>query len=340
MPEPVKDITPEQLLNEATPPQPLGSATDAVVPTGDSVQQAIDLEKSAEQAGPQATPPVPQGNPTDVKQPDPKENEAVVAAAANATKQAEPPKANALESLMASEKTLTEEFRSKAATIFEDRVREVVDARVTEIEESYNRRLAEEKEAAVSNLVEKVDAYLGYVVEGWLKENQVAIDAGLRTEVAEGFMNGLKSLFNEHYVAVPEGREDVVEKLTREVETLKEELNKAVANGAELLKESTSLKRQKLVSEVGRDLAATELARFNTLVEEVTFEDAEAFAKKISSIKEGHFRKTHGRNGERAPAEVLTEETSTEGLSPSMTAYVQTISRTEKANKLATTTTK
>ena len=162
---------------------------------------------------------------------------------------------------------------------------------VERIEATYEERLAEETEANRSELVEKVDSYLNYVVENWMEDNKVAIQNGLRTEISEDFMNGLKNLFQESYVDVPESKVDLVDDLADQVEELEEALNKTTADAIALSEQNELLVREILVSEAAADLTDTQAEKFAKLVEGVEFDSSEAFAEKLITVKESFFSK-------------------------------------------------
>ena len=232
--------------------------------------------------------------------------------------------------LLAAEKSLTEEFRSKAAALIEQRVEEKVKAEVLRLEESYQNRLTEEVAKATEGLAEKVDSYLNYVVSTWMEENKVAIESGLRTEIAENFMKGLQGLFKESYVEVPEGKENLVDSLNKEVSKLEEQLLKATESNMKLNESVNALMRKQILAEASADLTSTEAVKLNSLVESVDFEDSASFQKKVKTIKESFLRK------QVTPSQEITVETATNDagqeveLSPLMEAISSTISRLKK----------
>ena len=237
-----------------------------------------------------------------------------------------------LEVLMQAEKSLSEGFRSKATELFEATVKAKVAAEVTKIEESYKARLDEEVATATKDLAEKVESYLDYVVKTWMEENKVAIEAGLRTEIAENFINSLKSVFVESYIEVPEGKENLVDSLNKEVSKLEEQLLKSTEANIKLNESVNVLLRKQIVADASSDLASTEAVKLNSLVEDVDFEDAESFSKKVQTIKESYFRKPVSTQKTAVEtATTLNEESgSDEELSPFMAAVSSAISRTLK----------
>jgi len=232
--------------------------------------------------------------------------------------------------LLSAEKSLTEEFRSKASELFEASVTAKVNAELANIEENYQNQLNEEVATVTKTLAEKVDSYLNYVVQTWMEENKVAIESGLRTEIAENFIGALKNVFKESYIEVPEGKENLVDTLNKEVSKLEEQLLKATEANIKLNESVSKLQRAQVIAEASKDLASTEAVKFNSLVENVEFDTSEAFAKKIQTIKETYFRKTVTKQTPQTAVETPLNE-STEDLSPLMAAASAAISRTVKS---------
>ena len=234
-----------------------------------------------------------------------------------------------LEALVESEATLSDEFKAKTAVIFEAALKSKLSEEVERIEASYEEKLAEETAAQKGELVEKVDSYLNYVVEQWMEENKVAIQTGLRAEIAENFMEGLKNLFTESYIDVPESKIDLVDDLADQVEELEEALNKTTANAISLSEEVEGLKRAAIVAEAASELADTQKEKFYSLVEGVDFDDAEQFASKVATIKESFFANTTVETEEE-----ITEETDgdvdTEEVSPFMEQYLSAMRKINK----------
>ena len=238
-----------------------------------------------------------------------------------------------IEALLQAEKSLTEGFRSKASELFESAVKTKVASEVARIEESYTNQLNEEVANVTKSLAEKVDAYLNYVVQTWMEENKVAIESGLRTEIAENFIGALKGVFKESYIEVPEGKENLVDSLNKEVSKLEEQLLKATEANIKLNESVSKLQRTQVIAEASKDLASTEAAKLNSLVEKVDFEDVENFSKKVQSIKETYFRKSVTKQTQPTAVETaLNESASSEvELSPLMAAASAAISRTVKS---------
>ena len=197
-----------------------------------------------------------------------------------------------LKALVAEEATLSDEFKQKAETIFEAAINTKVNAEIDRLEEKYNEELAEEIESTKADLVEKVDNYLNYVVENWMEENKLAIQNGLRTEIAEDFMNKLKGLFEESYIEVPEEKVDLVDDLATQVEELEATVNESTKKAIDMAVELESYKRDAIIREATKDLAETQVEKLKSLAENVDFEDEETFTQKVAQLKESYFAKT------------------------------------------------
>ena len=196
-----------------------------------------------------------------------------------------------LQAIVEGEATLSEEFKEKTQVIFEAAVKSKLAEEVSRLEESYKEELAEEVTTIKEDLVGKVDSYLNYVVESWMEDNKLAIQNGLRTEIAENFMSSMKDLFVESYVEVPESKIDLVDDLAEQVEELEEKLNATTGDAIALAEELEVLKRDAIIAEATRDLADTQAEKLKGLVENVDFDSEESFAKKIATIKESYFSK-------------------------------------------------
>ena len=231
-----------------------------------------------------------------------------------------------LEALVSSD-DLSEEFQGKAATIFEAAVKTKVAGEIDRLEAEYTQSLEEETASVKSELVEKVDGYLNYVVENWMEENRVAVETGLRAEIAESFMGALKGVFVEHYIDVPESKIDLVDDLADQVVELEEALTKETEANIRLNESIQTFQRSEIIAESTRDLAATEVEKLKELVEDVDFEDIDTFTKKIATLKESYFAKPIVTNQE----EELQEETNqVNELSGSMALYSSAITKTLK----------
>jgi len=212
----------------------------------------------------------------------------------------------------------------KAATIFEAAVKTKISEEIDRLEEQYVQNLEEETASIKAELVEKVDGYLNYVVETWMEENQVAIETGLRAEIAESFMNALKGVFLEHYIDVPESKKDMVDDLVEQVSELEKQLTESVEDNIRLNEQVHGLQRSEIIAEATKTLVATDAAKLVSLVEKIDFEDAETFAKKVDTIKESYFANPIVTKDESVEAD-SAEEVELSGL---MARYSAAISKT------------
>jgi hypothetical protein len=186
---------------------------------------------------------------------------------------------------------LSEDFQKKAATIFEAAVKSKLRSEVERIEMSKTQEVAEEVNRVRDELTEKVDAYMNYVVEEWMKENEIAIERGLKGEIAEDFISGLKDLFTEHYIDVPDEKYDILESQSVKIDELESKINEQIEKNAELKSANQSLVRESVFAEVSADLAATEVEKFKSLAEDVEFTSEESFKEKLDTLKESYFPK-------------------------------------------------
>ena len=231
-----------------------------------------------------------------------------------------------LNAIMASEATLSEEFKEKTSVIFEAAIKSKLAEEINRLEEKYNEELNAEIESTKSDLVEKVDSYLNYVVENWMEENKVAIQSGLRTEIAEEFMNKLKDLFTESYIEVPESKVDLVDELAETVEELEEKLNAQTGQAIAMAEELESYKRDAIIREASGDLAETQVEKLKSLVEDIDFDDAETFAKKVATVKESYFSKTKTESADFDTEEESDDIVETSG---SMNQYLAALRKTQ-----------
>ena len=225
---------------------------------------------------------------------------------------------------------LSEDFKSKAATIFEAAVKSKINDAKKKMHASYEEKLKEEVDTAKSELVEKVDSYLNYVVEEWMQENKLAIERGIKGEIAEDFISGLKKLFEDHYIDVPDEKYDVLEDQASKIEDLEKKLNEQIEKNVEQNKAIGELKRQDIIDEASKDLADTAKEKFNKLAEEVEFSNEEDFSNKVSTIKESYFGAKKESSTEIDDVAVGNEsQVDPADLSNSMAAYTAAISKTK-----------
>ena len=234
-----------------------------------------------------------------------------------------------LESLVAEEATLSDGFQAKAGIIFEAALKSKVSAEIDRLESEYVSNLEEEVTEIKSELVEKVDSYLNYVVSNWMSENEVAVTTGLRTEIAEDFMASLQSVFKEHYIEVPEGKVDLIDELSEQVAELEESLNKSTEDNIALTESVSSLERAEIVRNASSGLALTEAEKLASLVEDIDFDDAETFEMKVNVVKESYFKTEAQESVDEAQNLVGTDEAPAD-LSDVMARYTSAISKFNK----------
>ena len=197
-----------------------------------------------------------------------------------------------VEALMSGEGDLTDEFKKKAATVFESAVKSKVRDEVSRLQENYENEIEEGVKSNKSELTEKVDTYMNYVVEEWMKENELSVERGLKGEIAEDFIAGLKQLFEDHYVDIPDEKYDVLQAQSDKIAELEEKVNKSIGESIEYKKSNDTLTRDKVISEVSSDLADTEIEKFKGLTEDVDFGNEEDFRSKLDTLKESYFPRT------------------------------------------------
>ena len=224
---------------------------------------------------------------------------------------------------------LSEEFKSKAATIFEAALKSKVSEMKKKMNASYEQKLKEESDNAKAELVEKVDSYLSYVVEEWMKENALAVERGIKGEIAEDFISGLKKLFEDHYIDVPDEKYDVLEDQASKIEDLEKKLNEQIEKNVELNKSNGELVKQDIIDEASADLTDTQKEKFNKLAEEVEFSNSEEFKTKVETIKESYFGKKEVKQENDIDNVAVGEETTNVDLSEAMAAYTAAITKTK-----------
>jgi hypothetical protein len=223
---------------------------------------------------------------------------------------------------------LSEEFKTKAATIFEAAIVSRVKSEVAKLQEGFDAKLEEAKAENKEALVEKVDGYLNYVVEQWIKNNELALEHGIKSEILEGFVSGLKGLFEEHYIDIPEEKFDVLGSMEQENEDLKAKLDEQVAANVELTQTINDANRSDILKDASGTMTETEKEKFFGLAEELSFEDEETFTKKVQTIRENYFTGKSSTNVESvvsdSPVEDLTEETK-KPVDPKMAKYLSAL---------------
>jgi len=233
-----------------------------------------------------------------------------------------------LKALVDSEATLSEGFKDKAEIIFEAALKSKLASEIDRLEEQYTEELAEETDRIQSELVEKVDGYLNYVVEQWMEDNKLAIESGLRSEIAESFMQSLQTVFTEHYIEVPESKIDLVDELSNKIDDLEEQVSTQTDANIELSESIKELKREKIVRDAAVGLSEAQAEKLKSLAEDVDFEDEDKFADKVDTIKESYFKETQ--------PEIVSEEANVDGsgeehedivLSPAMQRYVAALKK-------------
>ena len=227
---------------------------------------------------------------------------------------------------------LNEEFKEKATTIFEAAVVAKVNEQLEKISVNFEAELSEEVETVRKEMTENLDQYLDYVVEQWMEENRLAVEQGLKAEMVEDFLKGLKGLFEDHYVEIPDEKVDVVEELEARAEELESKLNEQIEKNVELRGVVEQYNREQLIESVSNGLTDTQKAKFETLAEGIDFSDEESFVNKLTIVKESYFG-----NGDETTSsyeldddEPLSEETSEKAVPSEMATYVNAISRSVK----------
>ena len=234
-----------------------------------------------------------------------------------------------VKALVGNESDLSDEFKTKASTIFEAAVRNKLAEEVIRLEDEYAEKVKTETETAKNEIVEKVDGYLNYIVEEWMKENELAVEKGLKGEIAEDFISGLKKLFESHYIDIPEEKYNVIEDQAAKIDELNKKLNESIEKNVELNKENAKHTRGEILSDVASDLADTQKDKFNGLAENVEYNDAADFRKKVETLKASYFPR------EKATSDEVNDVAGTQGnvdteVTESMAAYTAAISKQKK----------
>lgn len=235
-----------------------------------------------------------------------------------------------IDALFADDSTISEEFKGKVSTIFEARVNDRVSQIEEEIETQYAGMLEEAIEAVKSDLTEKVDDYLSYVVEQWMEENEIAIETGLRAELTEDFIGGLRNLFAEHYIDVPVEKVDLVDELAGKVEELESKLNEEIERGVSYAKALVESRKNEIARDVTEGLTATQAEKIKSLAEGVEFSTEDEYKNKLDTIRENYFpSSTKKASGEQLNEQFEEEEAKKVIHDPFVAAVSQAISKTK-----------
>lgn len=240
-----------------------------------------------------------------------------------------------VKALVSSDADLSEEFKDKAATIFETAVRTRIKEQTKILEAKYEEKLSSERETIKEAMTEKVDSYLNYVVEEWMKENELAVERGIRTEIAEDFITGLKDLFKEHYIDVPEEKYNVLDDLTNQNKKLEAKLNEQIEKNVDLTKKVSNADRSSIVAEISNDLAETEKEKFTSMAENVEYDSAEKFREKLETIKESYFpKKKIEESSSKDDVDSVAANAPVESNTDAMAAYTAAITKNIKSVKI------
>jgi hypothetical protein len=235
-----------------------------------------------------------------------------------------------IEAMFADDSTISESFKTKAATIFEARVYDRVSQIQEEIETRYAGMLEEAIDAVKTELTEQVDDYLNYVVEHWIEENQIAIESGLRSELTEDFISGLRNLFAEHFIDVPEDKVDLVEELATKVDSLEGQLNEEIERGIQYKKALVESTKTEILHTVCEGLTATQVEKIKSLAESAEFTTEEEFKEKLETIRENYFPSGLKKADEQQLHEEVLDDgtTKVQAIDPFVAAVTNTISKT------------
>lgn len=235
-----------------------------------------------------------------------------------------------LDTIIKEEATLSDGFREKASTIVEAVLTSKLAESVERLEAEYVQNLEEEVSEIQNSLVEKVDSYLNYVVENWMKENEVAVSTGLRTEIAEDFMASLQSVFKEHYIEIPEGKENLLDELSDQVAELEESLNKTTEDNIKLHEANNVHVKADVVREASSGLAETDAEKLAKLVEDVEFDNKETFEQKVSTIKDSYFKGEVTESVDEVNSMAGEDTAEVVEVSEAMSRYTQAITKFNK----------
>ena len=235
-----------------------------------------------------------------------------------------------IEALIAGEE-LSEEFQEKARTIFETAIKTKVAEMKEEVQKQYEESLTEEVANLKSELTERVDSYLEYVAQEWLTENQLAVENGLKTEMTESFLTGMKSLFEEHYVTIPEEKYDVLNSMVEKLDEMEDKLNEQINKNIALNKRLAESVADVILADVSEGLALSQKDKFTSLAENVEFDSEETYREKLVTLREAYFPSNAGvQKNESETISEETEVTSQQEVSTMMESYLQTLNRVSK----------
>ena len=233
-----------------------------------------------------------------------------------------------LDALTAEEATLSEGFKDKAQIIFEAAIKSKMSSEIDRLEESYGEKLAEETTTIREDLTSKINDYLTYVVENWMEDNKLAVEKGIRTEIAENFMSALQTTFKEHYIEVPEGKEDMFDEIVNKADDLEEQLSEAVDKSIALKKANVVLERAARFTDIAEGLTANDTEKLRDLTKDIDFDSVEQFSEKVSTIKEAYFKEAK-LEVMTDSVEDITDETEEVEISVSMQRYVNAMKQSQ-----------
>jgi len=322
---------PTHLKNDA---EDLGAAvvkpTDSNPDASKSTKPVTGDAQQKSQGAADAMPKLKEGSKETEKTPDDKEEKSEMMH--DNDKKKEPMKAGYKEEVdaLVGDADLSEEFKQKAATIFETAIKAKVKEESQRLQGEYETKLKEDTETQKAELVEKVDSYLNYVVEEWMQENKIAIERGIKGEIAEDFIGGLKKLFEDHYIDVPDEKYNVLEDQASKIEDLEKKLNEEIEKNVISHKTIGELKREDIAKAVSENLTDVEKEKFNKLAEEVEYSNEEDFTTKVTTIKESYFGKQEAKSNDIDDVAVSDGSTvEPADLTNSMAAYSAAISKTK-----------
>jgi hypothetical protein len=222
---------------------------------------------------------------------------------------------------------LSEEFAAKATTIFEAAVMSRVTAEVARLKEEFEAKVANTVAEEIKGIVEQVDGYLGYIAEQWMTENEIALERGIKSDILESFVEGLKGLFEEHYIDVPEEQYDLLGEMQETISDLQSVLDEQVEANVKLSQTVNEAKRNEIVKEISEGLTDTQAEKLSALVEEVAYDDLESFESKVKTLRESYFtnKTTSGVSSVVTDSPVVITEAGSKNVDPKMSAYLSAL---------------